>query len=97
MARTASSIRRKLAAIIAADVAGYSRLMSLDESGTFLALSQARNVFDQLISEYDGRIANTAEIAFSQSFRVRSTLWSAALRFRTRLRKQRQSYLKTLR
>jgi|tagenome__1003787_1003787.scaffolds.fasta_scaffold20948123_2 class 3 adenylate cyclase/pimeloyl-ACP methyl ester carboxylesterase len=60
MARTANSIPRKLAAIVAADVAGYSRLMSLDESGTLLALSQARNVFDQLISEYDGRIANTA-------------------------------------
>jgi class 3 adenylate cyclase/pimeloyl-ACP methyl ester carboxylesterase len=60
MARTATSIRRKLAAIIAADVAGYSRLMSLDEGRTVVALSEARKLFDQLISEYDGRIANTA-------------------------------------
>lgn len=45
---------------MAADVAGYSRLMSLDESGTVRALSEARAVFDQFIAEYGGRIANTA-------------------------------------
>ena len=53
-------IRRKLAAIIAADVAGYSRLMSHDETGTVRSLSEVRSIFDQLIAEHGGRIANTA-------------------------------------
>jgi hypothetical protein len=39
---------------------GYSRLMSVDESGAVQALSDARAIFDQLITEYGGRIANTA-------------------------------------
>lgn len=60
MARDRNEIRRRLAAIVAADVAGYSRLMSLDESGTVRALSEARAIFDRLITEYGGRIANTA-------------------------------------
>src|SRR3954469_5415339 len=34
--------------------------MSLDESGTVKALSEIRTIFDQLIREFDGRIANTA-------------------------------------
>ena len=60
MATNRNEIRRRLAAIVAADVAGYSRLMSLDESGTIRALSGARAIFDQFIAEYGGRIANTA-------------------------------------
>ncbi len=60
MRRDVNPIRRKLAAIIAADVAGYSRLMSLDESGTVKALAEIRTIFDQLIQEFGGRIANTA-------------------------------------
>jgi adenylate cyclase len=53
-------LERKLAAIFAADVAGYSRLMSQDEAGTLRALTTHREVMDRLISEYGGRIANTA-------------------------------------
>jgi class 3 adenylate cyclase/pimeloyl-ACP methyl ester carboxylesterase len=53
-------IRRKLAAIIAADVAGYSRLISLDETRTVQTLSAYRAIFDALIAEHGGRIANTA-------------------------------------
>ena len=53
-------VERRLAAIFAADVAGYSRLMSQDEAGTLRALAAARAVMDGLIAEYGGRIANTA-------------------------------------
>jgi len=49
-----------LAAIFAADVAGYSRLISQDEAGTLRALSVAREIMDGLISAHGGRIANTA-------------------------------------
>ena len=51
---------RRLAAIFAADVAGYSRLMSQDEAGTLRALAAAREVMDGLIRDHGGRIANTA-------------------------------------
>ena len=53
-------VERRLAAIFAADVAGYSRLMSQDEAGTLRALADAREIMDGLIAEHGGRIANTA-------------------------------------
>ena len=56
----AQPIERKLAAIFAADVAGYSRLMGQDEAGTMRALTAHREVMDRLIAQHRGRIANTA-------------------------------------
>ena len=53
-------IERRLAAIFAADVAGYSRLISQDEAATLRALAAAREVMDGLIRDHGGRIANTA-------------------------------------
>jgi TolB-like protein/class 3 adenylate cyclase/Flp pilus assembly protein TadD len=53
-------VDRHLAAIFAADVAGYSRLVGLDELGTLKRLAAAREVMDALVEEYGGRIANTA-------------------------------------
>lgn len=53
-------VERRLAAIFAADVAGYSRLMNTDEVGTLRNLTLHREVMDRLISEHGGRIANTA-------------------------------------
>jgi adenylate cyclase len=51
---------RRLVAIFAADVEGYSRLMEADEVETLQALTQRRAILDGLISERRGRIANTA-------------------------------------
>src|SRR5437879_2406143 len=53
-------IERKLAAIFAADVAGYSRLMARDEIGTLARLRACRSVVDGLIAAHRGRIFNTA-------------------------------------
>jgi adenylate cyclase len=53
-------VERRLAAIFAADVAGYSRLMSQDEVGTLRILTAHRQIMDRLITEHGGRIANTA-------------------------------------
>jgi class 3 adenylate cyclase/TolB-like protein/tetratricopeptide (TPR) repeat protein len=48
--------RRRLAAIVSADVAGYSRLMSRDESGTLASLKAVlRELIDPKIAEYSGR------------------------------------------
>jgi adenylate cyclase len=53
-------IERRLAAIFAADVEGYSRLMSEDEVGTMETLTSHRAVVDRLVAQHRGRIANTA-------------------------------------
>jgi adenylate cyclase len=51
---------RRLAAILAADVAGYSRLMGADEEGTLAALKAVRReVGDPKIAEHRGRIVKT--------------------------------------
>jgi TolB-like protein/class 3 adenylate cyclase len=51
---------RRLVAIFAADVEGYSRLMGADEVGTLRDLTQRRDILDGLIASRRGRIANTA-------------------------------------
>ncbi|MGB6791520.1 MAG: adenylate/guanylate cyclase domain-containing protein, partial [Pseudolabrys sp.] len=51
---------RRLIAIFAADVEGYSRLMGADEVGTLKDLTQRRDILDSLIASRRGRIANTA-------------------------------------
>ena len=52
--------QRRLAAIVSADVVGYSRLMGRDESGTLATLkSHRRELIDPKIAEYGGRIVKT--------------------------------------
>ncbi len=52
--------KRKLAAILHADVVGFSRLMGEDETGTHQALGQLRHAVDPLIAARGGRIVGTA-------------------------------------
>jgi class 3 adenylate cyclase/alpha-beta hydrolase superfamily lysophospholipase len=53
-------VERRLAAILAADVAGYSRLMGVDEEGTLRALkAHRREIIDPKITEHHGRIVKT--------------------------------------
>ena len=54
-----SRVGRRLAAIVAADVAGYSRLMGLDEVGTARTLREHRAVTDALVAKHGGRIVKT--------------------------------------
>src|SRR5271165_204772 len=56
----APPLERRLVAILAADVAGYSRLMGIDEEGTLSTLSSFRLITDGLISQHGGRICGTA-------------------------------------
>ncbi len=50
-------MKRRLAAILAADVVGYSRLMEADETGTLAALkSHRQDLIDPEIAEHHGRI-----------------------------------------
>ena len=51
-----NGIERKLCAILAADVVGYSDLMHADEEATIQALKECRGVVDAIIESYGGRI-----------------------------------------
>jgi TolB-like protein/class 3 adenylate cyclase/tetratricopeptide (TPR) repeat protein len=57
---TVDQVERRLAAILAADVAGYSRLMGADEEGTLKTLNLYRGVMTQLIEEHQGRVVGAA-------------------------------------
>jgi len=53
-------VERRLAAILAADIAGYSRLMGADEVGTLAALkAHRREIVDRSIAQHHGRIVKT--------------------------------------
>jgi TolB-like protein len=52
-------VHRRLAAILAADVAGYSRLMGADEVGTARTLREHRKVTDALVAKHGGRLVKT--------------------------------------
>src|SRR5579871_5622565 len=53
-------VERRLAAVVAADVAGYSRLMGSDEVGTLAALKNVlRDLVDPAIAAHNGRIVKT--------------------------------------
>ena len=54
------TVKRKIAAILAADIAGYSRLVAEDEEDTLRRLAMHRAVFDDFVARWGGRIFNTA-------------------------------------
>ncbi len=47
---------RKIAAILAADVVEYTRLMGMDEPATLAALKVRRGIFERLVGEFEGRV-----------------------------------------
>jgi class 3 adenylate cyclase len=61
-------MKRKIAAIFAADIAGYSRLVAEDEEETLRRLASYRQVTDDFIARYGGRIFNTAGDAVMAEF-----------------------------
>ncbi|MBR0695453.1 adenylate/guanylate cyclase domain-containing protein [Bradyrhizobium lablabi] len=61
-------MKRKIAAIFAADIAGYSRLVAEDEEETLRRLASYRQVTDDFIAKYGGRIFNTAGDAVLAEF-----------------------------
>lgn len=55
---------RRLAAIVSLDVAGYSRLMAIDETNTMRALDWTRALIEQAAQRHNGRLVNTAGDGF---------------------------------
>jgi adenylate cyclase len=60
--------KRKLAAILSADVAGYSRLMGDNEQATIATLKQYKQVFAQHITAHDGRVVDSSGDALLAEF-----------------------------
>ena len=56
---TAESFKRKLTAILSADVQGYSRLMTEDEEGTVRTLTAYREMMGTLIQKHRGRVVDS--------------------------------------
>ena len=61
-------MKRKIAAIMAADIAGYSKLVAEDEEETLRRLESYRAVFQDFVSRFSGRIFNTAGDAILAEF-----------------------------
>ena len=60
---------RRLAAILAADVAGYSRLMGADEGGTLQAFKTIRvELIDPMVAIHNGRLVKTTGDGFLVEF-----------------------------
>jgi adenylate cyclase len=76
---TGTDLRQRLAAILAADAAGYSRLMALDERATVAALDAARAVFRNAIEANQGRVIDMAGDSVLAVFETANGAVSAAL------------------
>lgn len=70
---------RRLAAILAADVAGYSRLMALDEAGTVTRLEVRRRIFRETVERHRGRVVDTAGDSALAVFETATDSVAAAL------------------
>src|SRR6201993_4632401 len=80
-------VGRRLAAIVAADVAGYSRLMHCDEEATHAKLTALlADIVTPAISEHGGRIVKSTGDGFLAEFPSSVQAVRAAVQFQSRLR-----------
>ena len=80
-------VGRRLSAIVAADVAGYSRLMRDDEEATHARLTKLlADVIEPIIAEHGGRIVKHTGDGFLAEFPSAVEAVRSATHFRTRIR-----------
>ena len=80
-----SDIRHRLAALLAADAAGYSRLMANDQEATVAALDDARAVFHEHVKSHGGRVVDTAGDSVLAAFETAAGAVQAARAVQQRL------------
>lgn len=76
---TGSELSQRLAAVLAADAAGYSRLMAVDAMATVAALDAARSVFRTVVDSSQGRVIDMAGDSILAIFDTASGAVAAAL------------------
>ena len=81
-----TELKQRLAAILAADVAGYSRLMAADERATVSALDAARAVFRTQIESNQGRVIDMAGDSVLAVFEIATGAVSAGLAIQQELK-----------
>jgi diguanylate cyclase (GGDEF)-like protein len=86
------AVKRKIAAIMAADVAFYSQRVATDEEGTLRLLSSYRSVFDDFVHRYDGRVFNTAGDSIMSEFSSAVESVRAAMDIQEALRNHNVAY-----
>lgn len=80
------SVERRLAAVLAADVVGYSRLMEIDEEGTLARLKTVRlELIDPAIAKCKGRIINTTGDGMLVEFQSVTEALRCAVYFQQRM------------
>jgi len=82
---TQPSFKRKLSAILSADVKGYSRLMSQDEVGTIQTLKSHRKVISDLVQQYEGRVVDSPGDNILAEFSIVSTAVNCAVKIQKEL------------
>lgn len=82
---SSGDLRQRLVAILAADAAGYSRLMSLDERATVAALDAARSVFRSQTAANQGRVVDTAGDSVLAVFETAAGALNAAIQIQAEL------------
>ncbi|HEX9708113.1 MAG TPA: tetratricopeptide repeat protein [Steroidobacteraceae bacterium] len=81
---------RKIAAILAADVVDYSRLMGVDEAGTLAALRNRRAIFEEFVREFDGHGFGSVGDSLMAEFQSAVNAVSCALAIQERVEGQNQ-------
>jgi adenylate cyclase len=84
-------MERKLTAILAADVAGYSRLMQLDEEGTLTALRSHREVVHGVIGDHRGRLFSATSDGIVAEFSSAIAAINCAVDFQQELAERNES------
>lgn len=90
--KRAPTVKRKMAAIMAADVAFYSQLVADNEEETLELLSSYREVFDGLVHRYRGRVFNTAGDSVMSEFSSAVDAVRAAIDIQDALRTRNFAY-----
>lgn len=85
-------MKRKIAAILAADIAGYSRLIAEDEEDTLRRLATYRSVFAEFVERSGGRIFNTAGDAVLAEFQSAVDAVRCAVDIQETLRARNHAY-----
>ncbi len=87
---TSRDIKRKLSAIFSADVAGYSRLMGLDEAATVQTLTAFKQVLAEFVGQYSGRVVDAPGDNLLAEFASVVNAVQAAIEIQAELQKRNQ-------